>query len=64
VVFVLATGRCPLNMGSEAVMRTGSALLAVWLIIGVIASGSGTPTTDVASRDRLAEVPSEQVQSR
>jgi hypothetical protein len=32
-------GAAPVNMPPEAVMRTGSALLLVWLIIGAIAGG-------------------------
>jgi hypothetical protein len=39
VLFVLPQGAIPVNMPSEAVMRIGSLLLLVWLVIGAIAGG-------------------------
>ncbi len=39
VVFVLPKALPPVNMPSEAVMRIGSVVLLVWLIIGGIAGG-------------------------
>jgi hypothetical protein len=35
----LLAGRHPANMPSEAVMRIGSVIIVVWLIIGAIAAG-------------------------
>jgi hypothetical protein len=35
----LSAGRYPANMPSEAVMRIGSVLLLIWLVIGAIAGG-------------------------
>src|ERR1700731_965061 len=36
---LLSAGRYPANMPSEAVMRIGSVLLLIWLVIGAIAGG-------------------------
>jgi len=35
----LSPGRYPANMPSEAVMRIGSMLILIWLVIGAIAGG-------------------------